>query len=48
MNYTVTVRKNDVLIETHYFESHLKARQARLELQAKYADGYIIEIDEVE
>lgn len=46
MNYTVTVYKSDVAIETHWFTSHLEARVAELELRKKYQDARI-EIDDV-
>lgn len=46
MNYTVTVYKGDVAIETHWFNSYLEARVAKLELRKKYQDARI-EIDEV-
>lgn len=46
MNYTVTVYKGDVAIETHWFNTHLEARVAELELRKKYPAARI-EIDEV-
>lgn len=49
MNYTVTVYKNKVAIETRWFTSHLDARVAKLELQKKYDGQKVkIEIEEVE
>lgn len=46
MNYTVTVYKSDIAIETHWFKSQLEARVAELELRKKYQEARI-EIDEV-
>lgn len=46
MNYTVTVYKDGVAIETHWFNAHLEARVAELELRKKYQEARI-EIDEV-
>lgn len=49
MNYTVTVYKDKVAIETHWVSSHLDARIFRLELQKKYDGQQVkIEIEEVE
>ncbi|WP_203265672.1 hypothetical protein [Streptococcus uberis] len=49
MNYTVTVYKNKVAIETHWAPSHLEARIYRFELQKKYDGQKVkIEIEEVE
>lgn len=49
MNYTVTVYKNKVAIETRWASSHLDARIFRLELQNKYDGQRVkIEIEEVE
>lgn len=49
MNYTVTVYKNKVAIETHWASSHLDARVTRFELQKKYDGQKVkIEIEEVE
>lgn len=48
MNYTVTVYKNKVAIETRWASSHLEARIFRLELQKKYDGQRVkIEIEEV-
>lgn len=46
MNYTVTVYKSGVAIETHWFNAHLEARVAELELRKKYQEARI-EMDEV-
>lgn len=49
MNYTVTVYKDKVAIETHWAPSHLEARIYRFELQKKYDGQKVkIEIEEVE
>lgn len=49
MNYTVTVYKDKVAIETHWAPSHLEARIYRFELQNKYDGQKVkIEIEEVE
>lgn len=48
MNYTVTVYKDKVAIETHWAPSHLEARIYRFELQKKYDGQQVkIEIEEV-
>ncbi len=48
MHYTVTVYKNNKVIETHYFESHFLARVERHRLELKFPKKiYDIRIEEV-
>lgn len=48
MHYTVTVYKNNIVLETHWFNTHVEARVARHKLEHVYRGlAVTIEIEEV-